>query len=158
MLESSSGSSSAGPAAIYSTLTTAAASDIVGECLRQAEALGRQVAIAVVGRDGRLLLGQRPHDRRASLLTLAMAKASTAVTMEMPTASIDGWQSDKPDVLANIRLTSETPIIASAGGMPIVLDGALLGGLGVSGAPRDGDDVICRKALGELRFTTNFAS
>jgi uncharacterized protein GlcG (DUF336 family) len=138
--------------ASYRTVTTSAAVDIIAACVRAASAMNREVAVAVVDRTGGLLAGQRPHAGTPTILKLATAKAVTAGTLGMPTAHIDAWQSDKPGVLEIMRSISDHVVVTGPGGMPIALDGTLIGGLGVSGAPGDEDDDICRNALGEIGF------
>ncbi len=142
--------------ATYATLTTAAAVEIAAACAHFAADRGREVSIAVVDRDGGLLVGQRPHARRPNMLTLATAKAFTAATMRIPTAAVEAWGSDKPGVLGIARMISEQPLITGAGGTPISVDGDVVGGLGLSGAPGDEDDLICGQALASLGYSTDF--
>lgn len=152
MIEPTINSDTAARTATYTTLTTEAAVEIIAACIRGAAARDRQVAVAVVDRDGGLLAGRRPHTRRPNMLTLATAKAFTAASMQIPTSAVEDWGTDKPGVLAIARMISEQPLISGAGGAPIRIDGVVVGGLGLSGAPGDEDDIICRDALSELGY------
>ena len=76
-------------------------------------------------------------------MSTAIGKASTAVSFRIDTAELAReTQAGRPQ--SGIR---ELPgIVAAAGGMPIRAKGALVGGIGVSGAPGGEADDACAKA------------
>ena len=76
-------------------------------------------------------------------MTAAIGKASTAVSFRLDTTELAReTQPARPQ--SGIR---ELPgVVALGGGMPIRAKGALVGGIGVSGAPGGEADDVCAKA------------
>ena len=104
---------------------------------------GFQVAVAVVDRSGvtQALL----RDRFAGPHTVSMAvdKAWTAVSFRTSTAELaNATQPGSPQ--SGIR--HRPRVAAVAGGLMIEGGGALVGGIGVSGAPGGDRDEVCAKA------------
>jgi uncharacterized protein GlcG (DUF336 family) len=111
--------------------------------LKQCRGLGYQVSVAVVDRSGiaQVLLRDRfagPHTVRA-----ATGKAWTAASFRTSTADMTGaTQAGKPE--SGIRHIPGVVMIG--GGIPIESGGALVGAIGVSGAPGGAEDERCAKA------------
>ena len=104
---------------------------------------GFQVAVVVVDRSG---LGQvMLRDRFAGPHTPRMAadKAWSAVTFRTNTAALE--QVTRPG-MPQSGIRARPRVVAVAGGMIIEGAGALLGGIGVSGAPGGDRDDVCAKA------------
>ncbi len=85
------------------------------------------------------------RDRFAGPHTLAMAedKAWSAVTFRTNTADLD--RVTQPGMQQN-GIRHRPRVVTVAGGMIIEGAGALLGGIGVSGAPGGDRDDVCAKA------------
>lgn len=104
---------------------------------------GYQVAVAVVDRSGVTQVVLR--DRFAGPHTVEMAedKAWTAVSFRTPTGDFaKATQPGSPQ--SGIR--NRPRVAAVAGGLLIEAGGALVGGIGVSGAPGGDRDEVCAKA------------
>lgn len=115
---------------------------------------GFQVAVAVVDRSGltQVILRDRfagPHTPR-----MAADKAWSAVTFRTNTADLERvTQPGMPQ--SGIR--ARPRVVTVAGGMMIEGAGALLGGIGVSGAPGGDRDDICAKAgIAAIRDSIDF--
>ena len=96
----------------------------------EAEALrnGWRVVIAVVDDGGHLLYLQRGHDTQFGSVETATMKAHAAVAFQRPTkASEDAVLSGR---LIHLALPG---VIPAEGGVPLLRDGVVIGGLGVSG-------------------------
>ncbi len=96
----------------------------------EAEALRNEwkVVIAVVDDGGHLLYLQRSHDTQFGSVETAVAKAHAAVAFQRPTkASEDAVLSGR---LIHLALPG---VIPAEGGVPLVRDGIVVGGLGISG-------------------------
>lgn len=115
---------------------------------------GFQVAVAVVDRSGVTQVVLR--DRLAGPHTLAMAedKAWTAISFRIPTGELaKATQPGSPQ--SGIR--NRPRVAAVAGGLPIEADGALVGGIGVSGAPGgDRDDTCAKAGIAAIRDSLEF--
>lgn len=115
---------------------------------------GYQVSVAVVDRSGvtQVLLRDRfagPHT-----VDMAVDKAWTAVTFRTPTGEIA--KATEPG-MAQSGIRSRPRVAAVAGGLPIEAGGALVGGIGVSGAPRgDIDDVCATAGIAAIRDSLEF--
>lgn len=104
---------------------------------------GYQVAVAVVDRGGlvQVLLRDRfagPHTPR-----MAADKAWSAVTFRTNTADLE--RVTRPG-MPQSGIRQRARVVTVAGGMMIEGAGALLGGIGVSGAPGGDLDDVCAKA------------
>ena len=125
------------------SLQTGAALTAAQAAFAQCQKAGYTVAVAVVDRSGYALALLRDPLAGAHTVNTAIGKASTAVSFRLDTAELAReTQAGRPQ--SGIR---ELPgIVAAAGGMPIRAKGALVGGIGVSGAPGGEADDACAKA------------
>lgn len=113
----------------------------------EAEALrnGWRVVIAVVDDGGHLLYLQRSHDTQFGSVDTAIAKARAAVAFQRPTkASEDAVLSGR---LIHLALPG---VIPAEGGVPLLRDGLVIGGLGISGVRSMQDGQIAAAGAGAL--------
>ena len=122
--------------------------------LKKCRADGYQTAVAVVDRSGIVQVMLR--DRLAGPHTpdMAIAKAWTAVTFRTSTTTLAAeTQTGRPQ--SGIR--QRPGVAAVGGGLMIEGAGALLGGIGVSGAPGGDRDEACANAgVAAIRDATQF--
>lgn len=86
------------------------------------------VTIAIVDGGGHLLYLQRGHETQFGSVETAIQKAHAAVAFQRPTkASEDAVLSGR---LIHLALPG---VIPAEGGIPLEIDGAIVGGLGISG-------------------------
>ncbi|WP_427918749.1 GlcG/HbpS family heme-binding protein [Streptomyces sp. cg40] len=133
------------------TLTAAAADDIIAAAIKRAEAIGKEIGIAVVDADGAVLSARRSEDVRSLTLHLATAKAYSAAVMETPTRRLDAWQQTRPVLLMQLSQLGPHPVVPGDGGIPVRRDGRVIGGVGMSGA-RGEEDRICEEVLDSLGY------
>lgn len=118
---------------------------LIAHGLSEAGRNGHTVAIAVVDAAGHLLAFQRHVDTMFSANETAVAKARTAAGFRRATAEMQNRL--EAGRIAYLSLPGCLPL---AGGIPIVIDGHVRGGLGVSGAPAETDAAIAQHAIAEL--------
>jgi uncharacterized protein GlcG (DUF336 family) len=125
------------------SLQTGAALTAAQAAFARCQKDGYTVAVAVVDRSGYALALLRDPLAGAHTAPTALGKASTAVSFRIDTTELAReTQAGRPQ--SGIR---ELPgIVAAGGGMPIRAKGALVGGIGVSGAPGGDADDACAKA------------
>jgi len=101
------------------------------------------MAFAVVEPSGSLVAFARMDDVQYASIAVAQAKARSAALYRGATAAAEAR------VLAGrtVSLALEG-LVPVAGGVPIVVDGRIVGAIGVSGASSAEDDEIARAALG----------
>lgn len=94
----------------------------------EAQANGWRVVIAVVDDGGHLLYLQRSHDTQFGSVETAIMKANAAVAFQRPT------KTSEDAVLSGRLIHLALPgVIPAEGGIPILRDGVVIGGIGVSG-------------------------
>jgi glc operon protein GlcG len=104
-----------------------------------------KVVIAVVDDGGHLLYLQRSHDTQFGSVETAIAKAHAAVAFQRPTkASEDAVLSGR---LIHLALPG---VIPAEGGVPLVRDGVIIGGLGISGVRSFQDGQIAQAGVNAL--------
>ncbi len=101
---------------------------------------GVNVAVTVVDRSGHPQVVLRDTLAMNLTLTVSRDKAYTAMTFDAPTSSLEGRFSGPYSV------PKISGLIISAGGLPITAAGAIIGGVGVSGAPSGLTDEKCARA------------
>ena len=96
------------------------------------------VVISIVDNGGHLVALQRLDAQTASI-EIATGKATTAAAFRRPTKSLeDGLAAGG----AGLRILSVKSATALQGGVPIMLDGKIIGAIGVSGVTAAQDEVV----------------
>ena len=101
---------------------------------------GVQVAVTVVDRSGNTQVVLRDVLAMTLTLEISQKKAYTALSFNAATSGLEGRFE------GNYAVPKVGSLIISAGGLPITAAGALLGGVGVSGAPSGITDEACAQA------------
>jgi len=133
------------PAATFSTrqLTPETALTAARAALEHCRKGGYQVAVAVVDRAGTLQVLLRDRFGGAHTVDVATNKAWTAASFRIGTGALAvETQAGKP--MSGLRATPR--VAAFGGGLPIEAGGAVLGAIGVSGAPGGDADEACAQA------------
>jgi glc operon protein GlcG len=122
------------------TLDQAGAQTVLQSARQSAQQRNAPSAIAVVDRAGDLLAFQRMDGVRPASADLAIEKARTAARLQRPTAEIEESinQGRTAFVTANI--------MALRGGMPIRVNGEVVGAVGVAGLSKETDAGIATTA------------
>src|SRR5439155_11608790 len=125
-------------------LDQAGAQTVLQAAKESAQQRNAPSAIAVVDAAGDLLAFQRMDSVRPASADLAMAKARTAARLQRPTAEIE-------DNINRGRTAFVTAgIMALRGGMPIRVNGAVVGAIGVAGLSNETDTDIANAAAAAL--------
>lgn len=136
------------------SLTPEAALRAAQAALQNCARTGYQVAVAVNDRAGHPLVMLR--DRLAGPHTpeTAVNKAYTAITFRMDTLAF-ARVTQANEAASGIRQLPR--VIAIGGGLPIEAAGALVGGIGVSGAPGgEADDTCARAGVAAIKDDLEF--
>jgi glc operon protein GlcG len=128
-------------------LTLAGARTIAAAAEAEARRLNTTGAIAVVDDGGNLLYLVRIDNTFPAGAAVATDKARTAATFRMPTRNLE--DAVKGGRVSLVAVTEMTPL---AGGIPIVVDGQVVGAVGVSGAANaQQDEELAKVAAGAVK-------
>jgi glc operon protein GlcG len=90
-----------------------------------------QVAITILDSGGNLVMFHKMDNTQLASITASQGKARTALTFKRPSKALD-------DAIAaggaGLRLLAVKDITPLEGGLPILVDGKIVGAIGVSGA------------------------
>ena len=126
----------------YKSLTPDLALEAARGALADCQKRGFQVAVAVVDRFGAPQVMLRDRFAGAHTPPTATGKAWTAVSFRSSTTELNA--ATQTPAMQGLRNLPNVVIIG--GGLMIEAGGALLGGIGVSGAPGGDADEACAKA------------
>jgi glc operon protein GlcG len=122
-------------------LTHAAAQLMIEAAAQEATRLGAPVNVVVVDESGLDIAFLRMDGAKFLSIDSARAKALTASSRRKPTTTV-------PEELAiGLGFASGGRVTAMAGGLPIMLDGVCVGGVGIGSATDEDDIAIARAAL-----------
>lgn len=127
-------------------LTAAGARAILDAALAEADRLGVPQNVAIVDAGGFLLAFGRSDGARPGSVSIALKKAVSAATRRRPTAEEGGG-----DALTQIRLSlAGESVTGIGGGLPILVDGQVVGAIGVSSGTVEEDTLVARAGLAAL--------
>ena len=134
------------------SITGEAALKIVTQVYERANAMGKAVYIAVTDGTGGLV-GLLGHEKCPVMCRkVAQDKAYTAFATRMKTAQWKAYVYSCSEDDKQVMI-SQPGFIAASGGAPIVVDGIIAGGIGVSGAGQKDDEDLAdygAALIGEL--------
>jgi glc operon protein GlcG len=127
----------------YGTAVNAAgAKKIAAGVLAECQKNGWNVAVAVVDNHGFLVYFERMDNTQTASMDIAIGKARSAATYRRPTRVF-------MEAINKGPATATLPgVFASPGGLPIMVDGKVTGGVGVSGVTGDQDEQCAKAGLG----------
>jgi glc operon protein GlcG len=120
-------------------LTLDAAKKIAAAAEADAKVKGARVVIAVVDDGGALLLLERLDDTQVASVDVGIGKARTAAIFRRPSKVFEDQIKDGR--VAALALTGATPL---QGGIPIIVEGKVIGAIGVSGETPLEDEEIAK--------------
>ncbi|MCB4455979.1 GlcG/HbpS family heme-binding protein [Leisingera sp. McT4-56] len=105
---------------------------------------GHNVSVAVVARSGVTKVILRADNAGPHTVGSSTGKAFTSASMGRDTAGLAGFIGSNPqnDGLRDM----DSRLVIQAGGLPIRIGGALVGGIGAGGAPSGDIDATCVRA------------
>jgi glc operon protein GlcG len=130
-------------------LTLDGAKKIAAVAEAKAKTDGARVVIAVVDEGGSLLLLERLDDTQVASVNVGIDKARTAAIYRRPSKVFE-------DQVKNGRVSALAlhGAVALQGGVPIIVDGKVIGAIGVSGeTPQQDEDIAMAGAAVAAGFT-----
>lgn len=127
------------------TLTLALAEQFLEAAKAEAIKQGWAMSFAVVDATGRQVALIRMDGARWMTTRVAQAKAFTAATFRRPSAAVEELAEQRPDLFQSLTQLIDEPMLLAGGGLPIIIEGRLLGGVGASGGT-EAEDIDCAQA------------
>jgi glc operon protein GlcG len=138
----------AGPPEYGPGMNLEVATKAVNAAMAEAKKNGWNLAIAVTTNSGHLVHFSRMDNTQFGSVKIAQHKARAAATFKRPTKAFADAIAANP---ANVALLSLDDVIASEGGIPLMLDGKMIGAIGCSGATGAQDGVACTAGANALK-------
>lgn len=126
-------------------ITLEAAKKMVAAGEAEAKANGWNVAITVVDTSGALILFQKLDETQPGSIAISQGKARTAALFKRPTKVLEDMVA--AGKTAFLAVESMLPI---QGGLPVVVDGKVIGAVGVSGVTSAQDEQVAAAAIAAL--------
>lgn len=125
-------------------ISSKSAIKLAEETLTQCEAKGYKISTTVVDLSGQILAQLRSDGAGIHTLESSRKKAFTATSMKQPSGNLMKVIADNP-IMQPLQYMNEN-LLFLAGGIPIQLNGNIIGGIGVGGAPNGNLDAECAEA------------
>ena len=122
----------------------ALAKGILAAAEREAVSRSWPMAIAVVDSTGHLLLFSRMDQTQLGSIAVAIAKAQTAVEFRRATKVFEDQIAAGGVGLRFATVQNITPV---EGGLPLIQNGAVIGGIGVSGMQSAQDGIVAQAGV-----------
>lgn len=134
-------------------LNLAGAEKIVATAKVKARAMGLKCNIAVVDEGGHLLAFARMDGARPASGYTALTKATTAATFRQETGPLP--PNAEPNVLLSLSIqnaatASGGKVTTLKGGVPVVMEGQVIGAVGVGGGTGEQDAEIAKEGIAAL--------
>lgn len=130
-------------------LTLAIAKQLLAVAEQKARQLGLSCDIAIVDEGAHLIAFHRMDNARIGDIEVAMGKAWTSAALQMPTDNLAQIALPGGDAYG-INTTNQGRIVILGGGVPFVIEGKTVGGIGVSGGTSSQDIEVAGAAVQAL--------
>jgi uncharacterized protein GlcG (DUF336 family) len=131
-------------------LSLGLALSLLARVREEAEARDLSLAAAVVDRSGQVLASQRMDGTALGAMQLAVGKAFTAVSWATPSGEFS--KSTQPGGDDWGWNTTDPRVVVYAGGIPLLVDGEVVGAIGASGGAASEDEECVVAAASALGF------
>jgi len=132
----------------YGPITLVQAKKVVAAAEAEAVKNRWPVVISVVDSGGHLVLLERLDDTQIGSVEVAQGKARSAAAFRRPTKSFQDSLAAGGEGLRVLKLPGAMPV---EGGLPLVLDGKIIGAIGVSGVTSQQDGVVAAAGAASLK-------
>lgn len=124
-----------------SQISLAAAKKIARVCRDWAASKGGTMSLYILDNAGEFVHMERMDGQVSNNIRTALLKAQTSLKTRQPTSIIGAQLKNNPGGIP--RSTTYFNLFSNAGGIPIVVDGQMIGSLGVGGGAGSGGDENC---------------
>jgi uncharacterized protein GlcG (DUF336 family) len=126
-------------------ITLEAAKKMMSAAENEALKNGWRMAISIVDESGNLILFEKLDDTQPGSIAVAHGKARTAANFKRPTKALEDLVAGGKTAFLAIE-----GVVPLQGGLPVVVEGRVIGAIGVSGGSAAQDEQVAMAALGVL--------
>jgi uncharacterized protein GlcG (DUF336 family) len=105
------------------------------------------MSFAVVDSAGNLVALARMDGARWLTADVAQSKAFTSATLRRTSKEVAELAQTRPQLFSSIAGLAGRPLLLAGGGLPLIMKGELLGGVGASGGTEEQDAECARAGL-----------
>lgn len=120
---------------------------LIGKVEEKAKAMGINVVVAVADKSGRPIAVECMDDSYIASYDVAVNKAFTVAALKMTTKKLSTLAAPGGS-LYGIQHTNDGKIVIFGGGDPLIKNGEIIGGLGVSGGTEEQDTALSAYGAG----------
>jgi len=131
-------------------LTHAGAMKIIEAAVAKAAAMNKPQCISVVDEGGNLLAFTRMDGGKVLSIESSIRKAATAASSRGPTGGISG------DLEFRLAHATSGRLVNLKGGLPIIVDGITIGGIGVGSQTGEEDLEVAKAGLAAIDGAASF--
>lgn len=117
---------------------------LINQAIGQAESAGQFIAVSICDTHGELLGFMRMDSVSLQAGVLAQNKAYTSARDRQPSGNLGAWARETGKTLA---YWTDPKITGIKGGLPIELNGVVVGGIGISGLSEEEDETLAIEVL-----------
>lgn len=132
-------------------ITLEQAQQVIAAATRKADDEDLRMNIAVVDAGNNLTAFARMDGAWLGSIDIALDKATTARSFDMPTRELEGMAQPGQPLYGIQSLTgSQGNIVVFAGGIPLTSGDTIIGAVGVSGGTPDQDEIVAQAGVDRL--------
>lgn len=135
-----------------SKITLDIAKKVIAGAEEEANKIGVAMVISVVDEGGNLIATHRMDDAWLASIDIAQNKAWTSVALKMPSANLADATVPAAE-LYGLNTTNNGRLVVFGGGIPLVVDGKVVGAVGVSGSTVPHDVQVAEAGVGAFHQT-----
>lgn len=120
---------------------------LINEAISKATAASQSIAVSICDTHGELLGFIRMDGVSLQAGVLAQSKAYTSARDRQPSGNLGAWAKYTGKTLA---YWTDPKITGFKGGLPIEINGAVVGGIGISGLSEEEDESLAQQVLKAL--------
>jgi glc operon protein GlcG len=128
-------------------ITLQRAEAVIVAAVSEAKKHNWKLNVAVVDSGANLVAFQRMDGAQLASISVSQHKARAAASFRRETRAFE----DNVQLKQNYYLLTLDGIIASRGGIPLIVDGKLIGAIGCSGGTGSQDEMVCKAGAASLK-------
>ena len=132
-----------------SSIGLEAARRIIAAAEKKAEQIGQPMNVAVVDEGGNLVAFERMENAWLGSIDISQKKAWTSRAFDITTKDL-GANSQSGDQFFGIHASNDGKVMIFAGGIPLKIDGKIVGAIGISGGSGEQDHAVAEAGAAAL--------